>query len=572
MFERFRWKYRKMPIAVVGAATAASGALYVSNDDGVFVEEDGFKLVWSDNGEKTYRVQRLHADPWGGVYYTSRATGVLFRKPPDRSEFYEVAALDGVTRGFEFHPSSKKILLGKYGQAGPAQLLSSTDGEKWDVHAEWDAKHIHDVRVNPSTGWLYVAVGEGAPTATTDSHALYRSKDGNNFTKIFQANPRRPLIFPINFLGDQVLMGTDHPEGGNYLFVLKDDGEEGMKDAGKVLDFPYQDTDKSPAPFPYFMEWFDGQLLVGLRGKRMSCLLSSRDLTKWEILDEVRSGAIGTSFTAATRGNGKGRSIIISGDPGRRIDLAWRRQREFPRIEVPVTSFIASAPARVLKEKTKKKEKTVTKLTDGWGLSTERQVQTLLDEHDPKLKEELSKGYFYRANPLFYNKVHMRETLAFLLSRSLPSDAGILDYATGTGQFLLYLWCFGFRNLHGWDQNKRWLDAAAYLFSRMADEKDVHLRKVERPAIYDIRGEAGQKFDVITMFALIYGHNIDVPKTLKSVSMALHPGGVFVANDKNYAPEDVKNWLDESGLKLLRKLTIESERSIENHVYFAVKK
>src|SRR5690606_18341274 len=116
--------------------------------------------------------------------------------------------------------TSGLLFLGKYGQKGPAQVLSSRDGETWSVHYEWNAKHIHDLRINPHNGRLYVAVGEGNPKRTDESHALFVSEDGISFRRVFRPEATRPLIFPINFLGNTIIGGTDHFEGGNFILVL----------------------------------------------------------------------------------------------------------------------------------------------------------------------------------------------------------------------------------------------------------------------------------------------------------------------------------------------------------------
>jgi SAM-dependent methyltransferase len=205
-----------------------------------------------------------------------------------------------------------------------------------------------------------------------------------------------------------------------------------------------------------------------------------------------------------------------------------------------------------------------------WSREIEQRVQEIFLEVDPDF-DEASKGYFYRAQPLFYNKIHMRETLTYLLEKKLPETARILDYGCGAGQFLLFLWKFGFRNLHGWDQNKRWLVAGGALFKDLASPKDVAFKQIGREAIYDILGTAGQPFNVITMFGLIYGHGIDVPRTLKAVAAALAPGGRFMANDGKHEFHEMEGWIAEAGLILERSIVVRNRTGIENSIYFCTR-
>jgi SAM-dependent methyltransferase len=203
-----------------------------------------------------------------------------------------------------------------------------------------------------------------------------------------------------------------------------------------------------------------------------------------------------------------------------------------------------------------------------WSREIEQQVKEVFRKVDPGLSE-VANGYFFRdAQPLFYNKIHLRETLPYLLSRELPATARILDYGCGTGQFLLFLSKFGFRNLHGWDQNPRWLQAGQAIFDELDELQNVSFRQIDRDAIYDIAGTAGEQFNVITMFGLIFGHAIDVPKTLVSVAQALSPGGYFIANDRKHSPRKVEHWLDTAGLKLQRSIQVHNQKGMRNCVYF----
>jgi len=205
-----------------------------------------------------------------------------------------------------------------------------------------------------------------------------------------------------------------------------------------------------------------------------------------------------------------------------------------------------------------------------WGTEIEAQIRDTLLEHDPAYENEISKGFFYRATPLFQNKLHQRESLVHMLQHKVPLDTPILDYGCGTGQYLLYLWHHGFRNLTGCDHNQRWLDASRYLLDRLTQPGAADLVKVARDSVYDIASHFGAgKFGAIMMFGLINGHGIEIGKVFGSVHTALRPGGLFFANDPVHPIQEVKALIQASGLKLEQCITVEGEG--QNIIYTARK-
>jgi SAM-dependent methyltransferase len=207
-----------------------------------------------------------------------------------------------------------------------------------------------------------------------------------------------------------------------------------------------------------------------------------------------------------------------------------------------------------------------------WGIEIEKKMQDILAAHDPKYPEEYSKGYFYRSNPLFLPKTHMREALVFLLDCKVPPTARILDFGCGTGQMLLFLAKFGYQNLFGWDANERWLSGAREIFRQLADPNAAQFRCVDRDCIYNIKGADSEGFDAITMFVLIYGHGIDTARTLASVAEALKPGGFFIFNDGVHEAEMILEELRRTPMNLHRRIQIASAKTIDNNIYFCPKR
>jgi len=204
-----------------------------------------------------------------------------------------------------------------------------------------------------------------------------------------------------------------------------------------------------------------------------------------------------------------------------------------------------------------------------WGYEIEQRIRDVLLELDPKYEEGYSKGYFLRAAPLFHNKLHMRETLAFLDYRE-KRDIKVLDFGCGCGQFLLYLWRHGYHDLEGVDSNERWLVGAREVFAKLAPEAKVPFRAVSKEEIYAIQG----RYDAICMFGLVYGHGIDVPKTFAAVAAALNPGGLYFVNDSTHAPADMVAWLRGAGLEPLRAITTSNcaKDALMSAFYIAQKK
>ena len=206
-----------------------------------------------------------------------------------------------------------------------------------------------------------------------------------------------------------------------------------------------------------------------------------------------------------------------------------------------------------------------------WGVEIETKIKSVLEHYDPKYRDELSGGFFYKSNPLHVYKLHMREFLVYLLDRGVSSSARILDFACGTGQMLLYLWHFEFRNLHGWDANARWLSGANELFSQLADPTSVQFRSINREAVYDIKSIDPQPFDVIMMLGLIYGMGIDPVRAIRSAAAAVKPNGYFICNDHVHEPASILKAIDEAGLNVRRHIVAHNRPGPGNNVYFAQK-
>ena len=324
------FEMKPLPLAMIAATIAPVGTRYLSNAEGIFRAEPGslefallhrLDLIGVEPGILALvGYHGLHHDPAGGIYLSVRGGQRLWRMPRGEAEFHVVSSdLGGMLRGFDYHMPTGLLLAGRYSERGPARLLSSRDGEQWSVLREWDARHIHDVRVNPANDWIYVLVGEGDPRDTADSHAVYRSKDGLEFTRLFKR--RRPFFLSVNFYRSLVILGTDHPEGNNGIFAFDDDGTAGPVRPTELFRIPelHRSLAHGP-PFVHFLEWLEGSLFAGIRGKHLAFLLRTSNLLDWEIVHLARAPRMAMPYVACSRQPAEP-YLLVSGEPGLLISV-----------------------------------------------------------------------------------------------------------------------------------------------------------------------------------------------------------------------------------------------------------
>lgn len=316
------WLLEGLEGDALAATVLGSERFCFSNETGVYECEGETvrQILPADLASCRFGVHRLHHDSTGAVYFCTRSDERLLRRPAGEDHFHVVCEdLRGTIRGFQEMPDCT-IYAGRYSQQGPAQLLKSRGGETWEVAWEWAARHIHDVRRSPFTGWLYVVVGEGDPKRTEDSHAIYRSKDGGaSFRQVYKAKRTRPLFLPINFYEQYVLAGTDHREGNNFIVAMRDDGDDLLGRPEVLFRLPVCDGSQVH-PFAYCLEWLGGTLFAGTRGQDVACLFASDDLHAWRCLQMVSGTSLAsTAFINFSRPEPESQLLIISGFPGIKI-------------------------------------------------------------------------------------------------------------------------------------------------------------------------------------------------------------------------------------------------------------
>lgn len=216
-----------MSISIDSADVDTSGNIYAGKIDKIYKSTNGgstWSLVYTIPGTPQ-DVRRVFCDSRGYVFvsgYRAISGWGLYRSTNGGGSWTKVLTGDTNTCIWAMEEDgSGNLYIGEYSWdgAGQAQIWKSTDGgANWTVKYSNNAgaqDHIHDIRYNAATGWLYATYGD------TGGNIVIRSKDaGENWSTIATAG-LRPLA--IAFLGDYVYVGSD-AGSGNKIYKFTDAG------------------------------------------------------------------------------------------------------------------------------------------------------------------------------------------------------------------------------------------------------------------------------------------------------------------------------------------------------------
>lgn len=189
---------------------------------------------WSNAGTlpASIGIACLFVDADGNIFasgLTSTADDAgLYRSIDGGANFTKVLAMavDTGVWGID-QDASGNLFAGEYSRtnAGAMKIWKSTDGgENWVQKftftggSGYDEHHIHQVRVDPRTGYIYATSGDGA----AGTNLLLRSTDaGENWTTIYTGTQ----FAAIAFLGLYVYLGTDDVENASIYRFIDTGGE-----------------------------------------------------------------------------------------------------------------------------------------------------------------------------------------------------------------------------------------------------------------------------------------------------------------------------------------------------------
>lgn len=159
-----------------------------------------------------------------------------------------------------------------------------------------------------------------------------------------------------------------------------------------------------------------------------------------------------------------------------------------------------------------------------WSEEDETLIRETLIGFDPEFKNVIGKGFYYIQMPSNDTRFYMRYQKTFLehAFRDVSSKNSLmLDYGTGVGSFMLYMWKHGFTNMVGADADEHRLKACGILLKTFNCPFKTYLCAYE--GIYNIGGQ----YDVIFMNDYLYAKSIKLPEVIKSVHKALSRYGLW---------------------------------------------
>jgi photosystem II stability/assembly factor-like uncharacterized protein len=216
----------ELSISIDSADVDSNGNIYAGKVDKVYKSTDNgtsWSLIYTLPGSPQ-DVRRIFCDSRNYVFASGyRGTDYgLYRSTNGGSSWTKVHTTDTNTCVWAMEEdASGNLYIGEYSWdgAGQAQIWKSTDGG-----ANWVQKysnnagaqdHIHDLRYDVSSGWLYATYGD------VGGNIIIRSKDaGENWATIATAG-LRPLA--IAFAGGKVYVGSD-AGSGNKIYSFTDAG------------------------------------------------------------------------------------------------------------------------------------------------------------------------------------------------------------------------------------------------------------------------------------------------------------------------------------------------------------
>ncbi len=218
-----------------------SGNIYAGKQANLYKSIDGgvsWSQIYTIPGTPT-QTRRVFCDSRNYVFVSGYASTIpgLYRSVNGAGSFTKVITMDAdcCVWGMD-EDASGNLYVGEYSRAGAGsmRMWKSTDGgENWvekysNERGGASADHVHDVRVDPNTGYVYAVVGDGV----TDT--ILRSTDaGENWLAISTAGTQ---LTAIAFDGTYVYVGTD-VSSNNKIYRFTDNGGASVT-LNEVYDYP----------------------------------------------------------------------------------------------------------------------------------------------------------------------------------------------------------------------------------------------------------------------------------------------------------------------------------------------
>ena len=245
--------------AISSSDVAPNGDIYIGVAPYIYKSTDGgtsWSNVFTVTGATVF-IRRIFCSNNGDVFVSGQnATSPGLWKINGTPT--QVLTLTGKTMiwGMD-EDASGNLYAGEYSTSpdGAARIWKSTDnGDTWDEKFSADLgassiDHIHDLRVDPTTGYIYATIGD----PTTDT--LLRSVDaGENWTVVVTGGDQ---LLAITFLDGYVYVGSDRASGGEKIYRFTDDGSPTV-----TLESFYTLPSAKSNPV-YFANSYNGKIFFG---------------------------------------------------------------------------------------------------------------------------------------------------------------------------------------------------------------------------------------------------------------------------------------------------------------------
>jgi hypothetical protein len=241
------------------------------------------------------RIWCLYIDSRDYVLVSAIGTNRLYRSTDGGESFTEVLNLNrpsndgGIINMGEDELGN--LYACEYGNAKSARLFkSSTGGElgSWSSIRNFDTRHLHNVKMNPYSNWLYVATSEDSG-GDTESRSIYRSKDhGASWARVVQQPTSLSGFVAIEFYNDWVVLGEDNAGGYSSIDRFRDDGTDGIFVTQTVWGL-------NPFATNFYGGTKLGTHLVFATGREGNSgtlyILDSTDSQNWNVIDSMSASS-----------------------------------------------------------------------------------------------------------------------------------------------------------------------------------------------------------------------------------------------------------------------------------------
>jgi hypothetical protein len=233
----------ELPISIDSADVDSNGIIYAGKIDTIYKSTDQgatWSSIYTVPGSPT-QIRKVFVDSRNYVYvsgYGGSSAWGLYRSTNGGTTWAKVITEDTNCDVWGMdEDASGNLYAGEYSwsYAGQTQIWKSTDGgANWTVKYSLDTgvgqqDHVHDLRVDPTSGWIYATLGDETP------YIMVRSKDaGENWSIVVMPFGTYQMV-PMAFAHGYIYLGTDAPGTFCGIYRFQDNGGAGEQ----TLDLVY---------------------------------------------------------------------------------------------------------------------------------------------------------------------------------------------------------------------------------------------------------------------------------------------------------------------------------------------